>query len=68
MKTLANKNGETITDILSKIKIAASSGKEYLYLTHYCITGNHKQELEIRGFKVDIGGRYNETNTHISWK
>lgn len=67
MKRLTNKDSVPITDILLKIKDEAENGREYLYITDFQISENHKLELEKRGFTVRVGGRFNEVNTSISW-
>jgi hypothetical protein len=67
MKKLATKDSENINDFLIRINEEAEKGKTNLYLSDYQIEKTTKQELERRGFKVDVGGRYNETNTSISW-
>lgn len=67
MKNLAEKGGEDINTLLTRIKVEAEEGNNQLYLSGYIIKDNTKKELERRGFKVDIGGRYNEINTVIMW-
>jgi len=67
MKKLATKDSEDINDLLTRIKEQAEQGETKLYLSDYRIKDTTKKELERRGFKVDIGGRYNEINTAISW-
>ena len=67
MKKLAIKDSEDINDFLTRIKIEADKGETRLYISDYGIKATTKKELESRGFKVDVGGRYNETNTNISW-
>ena len=67
MKKLATKNSEDINDFLTRIKIEAEKGETSLYISDYRIKDTTKVELEMRGFKVEIGGRYNETNTVITW-
>lgn len=53
--------------ILNEILVEARNGKTSLYLDDYCISTTIKQELKSRGFNVEVGGRYNEINTYISW-
>lgn len=67
MKKLATKDSEDIKDFLTRIKEQTEKGKTSLYLSDYRIKDTTKKELERRGFKVDIGGRYNEVNTVIMW-
>lgn len=67
MKKLATKDSEAINDFLTRIKAEAEKGNISLYIPDYGIKNTTKLELERRGFKVEAGGRYNETNTKISW-
>ncbi len=67
MKKLATKNSEDINDFLTRIKREAEKGETSLYISDYRIKDTTKVELEMRGFKVEMGGRYNETNTVIIW-
>jgi hypothetical protein len=50
-----------------KIYERALSLKNNLYLSDFNIEPVNKKILEDRGFTVDVGGKYNETNTNISW-
>lgn len=67
MKKLATKDSEDINDFLTRIKAQADNGETRLYLSDYQIKDTTKIELENRGFKVEIGGRYNEVNTVVIW-
>ena len=67
MKKLATKDIEDINYFLTQIKEKAEKGETKLYLSDYKIKDNTKIELENRGFKVEIGGRYNEVNTVVIW-
>ena len=68
MKKLATKeDSDDINSILTLIKEQAEKGETKLHLSDYDIKGTTKKELELRGFKVEVGGRYNETNTVIMW-
>lgn len=53
--------------ILNEILVEVRNGKTRLYLSDYCASTTIIQELKSRGFNVEIGGRYNETDTYISW-
>ena len=71
MKTLAKesvKGSQPIKDLLEKIHASAEKGNTSICISDCYIGDNHKVELERRGFKVSIGGRFNETNTSISWE
>jgi len=63
-----NKQGSVVLDkLLKDIYEAAESGGTYMYWSDFGICNVDKRELERRGFVVEIGGRYNETNTRVSW-
>ena len=53
--------------ILNAIHVETKADKHNLYLSDYNISTTIKQELESRGFIVNVGGRYNEINTVIRW-
>lgn len=67
MRELATTSGNEIRDILYQIKQAAKKGETRLYLSDYRIKDITILLLEKRGFKIQIGGRYNEVNTLIIW-
>jgi hypothetical protein len=65
-KSSINTDGE-LNRLLGLI---SQSYNNYIYLDDYDI--NHynpeiKSELKKRGFVIEVGGRYNEVNTRISW-
>lgn len=68
MRKLVNKNSDDdINDLLLQIKTLAENGETSLYLSNYGLKKTIKEELERRGFKVEIGGRYNDIDTIIKW-
>lgn len=67
MKKLATIDSEDTNELLTRIKTAAEKGKLSLYISDYHIKDTTKAELERRGFRVQIGGRYNEMNCVIMW-
>ena len=60
-------NNDSINNILINIEAEAKQGRLTLYLPDYEVSKFEREELEKRGFKVEVGGRYNESNTMISW-
>lgn len=60
MKKLATKYSENIKYFLTLIKKEAEEGKLKLYFNNFRMEDTTKKELENLGFKVQIGGRYNE--------
>ncbi len=66
MKILSTKDSDEIKKVLKDIKEQAELGKTSLFI-YGVIEDTTKIELESRGFKVEIGGRYNEKDTNISW-
>lgn len=69
MKNLSEKFivENNVRHLLNSIKEQAELGKTKLFVGNYNIEKRTKEELEKRGFKVEIGGRSNESNTNISW-
>lgn len=66
IKTNSSESKE-LNRILNEILVEARNGEMSLYLDDYSISTTIKQELKSRGFNVEVGGRYNEINTYISW-
>jgi len=66
-------NGETINknkeleDIKRKIVVAIDKGECSLYIQDVRIMDSTTRFLENQGYSVQVGGRYNEVNTLISW-
>lgn len=67
MNIINTTNDIGFNKILCSIHEEASNNNSQLYLRNYNIKTIHKKELERRGFTVDVGGRYNEIDTIISW-
>ena len=65
-KLTLQKDDLYIKEILSNIKAEAEKGKSELILS-YSIKNTIKKALEERGFRVIVGGRYNEVDVNISW-
>jgi len=67
MHKLTTKDSEDINNILIQIKKQAEKGKLSLYIDNHILKDTTRRELMNRGFKIETGGRYNETNTIIMW-
>ncbi len=71
MRLLATKENDFCRNILKQIEIKSRKRdivNTELLLSNIDIGENCEEELESRGFVVSLGGRFNEINTHISWK
>lgn len=70
MRSLIKKSDDSSLElerILKAILLETRNDKLELNLFNYNISRNIKQELESRGFIVQVGGRYNEIDTFIRW-
>lgn len=70
MRELIKKSDDSSLElerILNAILVESKADKLELYLSGYDISTSIKQELESRGFIVNVGGRYNEIDTVIRW-
>ena len=65
MNALIPIHSEELNDILDKIWDKATKGDSSLYIANVGVKNTTRDELEKRGFRVEIGGRYNEINTLI---
>ena len=69
MREIANDNGagQSLDWFLTKIEIESNKGNTNLLIYNFNIKTEIKKQLEDQGFKVDVGGRYNEIDTLINW-
>lgn len=70
MRELIKKSDDSSLElerILNAILVESKADKLELYLSGYDISTSIKQELESRGFIINVGGRYNEIDTVIRW-
>lgn len=63
---VSKKESDELNDVLRKIK-KEGAGDKSVYIYGYSPSASVKKELEKRGFKVEVGGRMNETDTYITW-
>ena len=68
MHDLATSNNFSYMDeVFEAINKRAEDGQFDVYIYDKEIYGSDKRMLEEKGFEVEVGGRYNETHTYISW-
>lgn len=70
-KIAKNKLNEGLTSelksIMELIKTSCEEGKFEIYLPDRTLEQDTKVMLETAGYKIEVGGRYNEVNTRITW-